>query len=310
MGADRTLPPVLPAQARISEPVLASCSLQPCADHRDPATPCRTALEHSPTARYCAALSALPLALPTRCLGLNSRSSALLGSLGSCMSSSLDLSTQPSTEAPPRSGHIQDNHGEGTGSSALSVAAASFTPPSGGGSGGGGRGAAAVGAQPAPAGAPGSGTGRGGRHGSTSRAGRGRGGLSRELTAQHGGRGGGGGDASGGGPPKQSRGGRGGAGRPQHDEAGRSGGGGGGGGAAAPVLGSSAGRRGWVPANHLLGVEGRGRRGRRGGGRGGGGRGPPRRPPPKPQPYDRNKFLQARPRCGAGRWWPRGCRPW
>ncbi|PSC71813.1 RING finger 10 [Micractinium conductrix] len=135
----------------------------------------------------------------------------------------------------------------------------------------------------------------------TSRAGRGRGGLSRELTAQHGGRGGGGGDASGGGPPKQSRGGRGGAGRPQHDEAGRSGGGGGGGGADASFLGSSPGRRGFVPANHLLGFQGRreaergggGGRSGRGGGRGGGGRGPPRRPPPKPQPYDCNKFLQA-----------------
>ena len=33
--------------------------------------------------------------------------------------------------------------------------------------------------------------------------------------------------------------------------------------------------------------------GRRGGGGGGRGRTGNRRPPPKPQPYDRNKFLQA-----------------
>ncbi|EFN52695.1 expressed protein [Chlorella variabilis] len=217
------------------------------------------------------------------------------------MSTEHPESTQPTADTQERGVQAHQSgqqHGAGSSSSAalLNAAASAFVPPAAAGPA-----IAASAAESSPAGPVAAAHGRpaqGGRGGGGGR-GRGRGGsLSRELQGAGGhagprprdlqlgsGRGSGGGARGGarqyfGSAPAGS-----GAGPRQQ--------------AGEGVLGSSPGRRG-VAANHLLAFQTRrdserqaAACGRGGGGRGARGGGPPRRPAPKPQPYDRNKFLQA-----------------
>ncbi|KAI3430854.1 hypothetical protein D9Q98_009263 [Chlorella vulgaris] len=227
-------------------------------------------------------------------------------------------------QGPTPHANQRSHHAEGNRAPALSPAASAFVPPGGSSTAGTAEGpqSPSVGGVPAvggateaaspaasPASAAAAGRGGGGR-------GRGSSSLSRELQGPH---------SSQAGPKAHPKQGQGRSGGRQHDSAVLSGTVAALGDAVHPthgaerpsaarqsqagegVLGSSPGRRG-VAANHLLsfqsrrdserlaGGSGRGSGGGRGGGasRGGrGGGGLPRRPAAKPQPYDRNKFLQA-----------------
>ncbi|KAL4855576.1 RING finger protein 10 [Chlorella vulgaris] len=218
-------------------------------------------------------------------------------------------------QGPTPHANQRSHHAEGNRAPALSPAASAFVPPGGSSTAGAAEGGpqspsvgTATGAA-SPVAAAAAGRGSGGRAGGSSK-------LSRELQGPH---------SSQAGPKAHPKQGQARSGGRQHDSAALSSTVAALGDAVHPthvaerpaasrqpqagegVLGSSPGRRG-VAANHLLSFQsrrdserlagggGRGSGGGRGGGasRGGrGGGGLPRRPAAKPQPYDRNKFLQA-----------------